>query len=392
MGVFNTMSIATWAFVVVAAVTGLAEVNLPKIMLFWALAVVLVSTGRAAARAVCRRHRAYIQRTLIVGGGAVGQLVARKVRNHPEYGLEVVGFVDAAPLDPHLDIAHLPVVGEPDELPELIDRLDVNRVIFAFSTKSHDGVLAALRACRGLQVQTDIVPRYFEMVGPGASFHALGGLSLVSLGPSGLPRSSQLVKRAVDIVISVTALVLLAPLLGLIGLLIKLDSPGPVIFRQTRMGTGDHPFRMYKFRTMVADAEEQKPAIAHLNRYAVNDGDARMFKAKDDPRTTRVGRALRRFSLDELPQLANVLKGEMSMVGPRPLILDEDQCIADWGRMRLALKPGITGPWQVLGRNDIPFAEMVTMDYLYVTNWSLMQDLTLMLRTLPAIVRARDVY
>jgi exopolysaccharide biosynthesis polyprenyl glycosylphosphotransferase len=392
VGVFNVISIGSWGFVVAAALTGLADVNLPKILVFWGLAVVLVSTARATARAICHTLAAYIQRTIIVGAGDVGQLVARKILSHPEYGLEVAGFVDVAPVDPHPEIAHLPIVGQPDELPELIERLGIDRVIFAFSTESHDSSLTALRACREVHVQSDIVPRLFEMVGPGAGFHTLGGLSLVSLGPSGLSRSSQWVKRAVDIMISATALVVLAPFLALVALLVKLDSPGPVFFRQTRMGAVDRPFRMYKFRTMVLDAEELKSDIGHLNRYAVNGGDTRMFKAKDDPRTTRVGRRLRRFSLDELPQLVNVLKGEMSMVGPRPLILDEDQQIADWGRVRLAVKPGITGPWQVLGRNDIPFVEMVAMDYLYVTNWSLMQDVVLMLRTVPAIVRARDVY
>jgi exopolysaccharide biosynthesis polyprenyl glycosylphosphotransferase len=392
VGVFNVISIGSWGFVVGAALTGLADVNLPKILVFWGFAVVLVSTARATARGICRRQAAYIQRTIVVGAGDVGQLVARKILCHPEYGLEVAGFVDAAPVEAQPETAHLPIVGELDELPELIDRLDIDRVIFAFSSESHDSSLAALRACRDLRVQSDIVPRLFEMVGPGAALNTLGGMSLVTLGPTGLPRSSQWVKRAFDIMISATLLVVFAPFLALIALLVKLDSPGPAFFRQTRMGAVDRPFRIYKFRTMVLDAEEQKGALGHLNRYAVNGGDTRMFKAKDDPRTTRLGRRLRRFSLDELPQLVNVLRGEMSMVGPRPLILDEDQQIADWGRRRLAVKPGITGPWQVLGRNDIPFSEMVAMDYLYVTNWSLMHDIALMLRTVPAVVRARDVY
>ena len=227
-----------------AALTGLADVNLPKILVFWGLAVVLVSTARATARAICHTLAAYIQRTIIVGAGDVGQLVARKILSHPEYGLELAGFVDVAPVDPHPDIAHLPIVGQPDELPELIERLDIDRVIFAFSTESHDSSLTALRACREVHVQSDIVPRLFEMVGPGAGFHTLGGLSLVSLGPSGLSRSSQWVKRAVDIMISATALVVLAPFLALVALLVKLDSPGPVFFRQTRMGAVDRPFRM----------------------------------------------------------------------------------------------------------------------------------------------------
>jgi lipopolysaccharide/colanic/teichoic acid biosynthesis glycosyltransferase len=220
----------------------------------------------------------------------------------------------------------------------------------------------------------------------------VGGLPLLGLGPASLPRSSQLVKRGVDVVVGAAALVLLAPFLALIALLIRIDSPGPALFHQMRVGEDDRLFRMLKFRTMVVGADARKTDVAHLNHYVANGSDARMFKAKDDPRVTRFGRFLRRYSLDELPQLVNVLKGEMSIVGPRPLILVEDAHVSDWGRGRVSVKPGITGPWQVLGRNDIPFEEMVRLDYLYVTNWSLRQDIVLMLRTIPAVVRPRDVY
>jgi lipopolysaccharide/colanic/teichoic acid biosynthesis glycosyltransferase len=160
-----------------------------------------------------------------------------------------------------------------------------------------------------------------------------------------------------------------------------------VFFRQVRMGQRNRTFRIVKFRTMSADAEQRKAEVAHLNRHARNGGDPRMFKIPDDPRVTRVGRFLRRYSLDELPQLINVLKGEMSLVGPRPLILAEDQHVVDWARSRLDLKPGITGLWQALGNSAIPFEEMVRLDYLYVTSWSLGKDCRLLLRTIPAVVR-----
>jgi lipopolysaccharide/colanic/teichoic acid biosynthesis glycosyltransferase len=177
----------------------------------------------------------------------------------------------------------------------------------------------------------------------------------------------------------------LAPLLAAIALAIRLDSKGPVFFRQVRMGRGG-TFRIWKFRTMIADADERKHEVAHLNKHLANGGDPRMFKITNDPRVTRVGAFLRRYSLDELPQLFNVVTGEMSLVGPRPLILDEDQYIDSWGRQRLDLKPGITGQWQVLGRTEIPFEEMVKLDYLYVTSWSLFTDLKLILRTVPVLV------
>ena len=178
-------------------------------------------------------------------------------------------------------------------------------------------------------------------------------------------------------------LIVSAPLFVLIAAMIKQDSRGPVFFRQVRMGRQDETFRIFKFRTMVVDADERKSEFAHLNEYAKNGNDVRMFKIANDPRVTRLGRFLRRYSLDELPQLINVLKGEMSLVGPRPLILEEDQHVEQWARQRLDLKPGMTGPWQVLGRNDIPFDEMVKLDYLYVTNWSLRRDFGLIANTFP---------
>jgi lipopolysaccharide/colanic/teichoic acid biosynthesis glycosyltransferase len=170
---------------------------------------------------------------------------------------------------------------------------------------------------------------------------------------------------------------------------IRLDSAGAVFFRQTRVGS-EGAFRIWKFRTMCADAEERKGDVIHLNRHARNGGDARMFKIDNDPRVTRVGAFLRRYSLDELPQLFNVLRGEMTLVGPRPLILEEDRLVETWGRRRLSLKPGMTGLWQVLGSSAIEFEEMVKLDYLYVTNWSLWSDLRLLLRTIPLILRGAN--
>jgi lipopolysaccharide/colanic/teichoic acid biosynthesis glycosyltransferase len=195
-----------------------------------------------------------------------------------------------------------------------------------------------------------------------------------------------------DFAVAIVSLIVFAPAFAVIAVLIKLDSPGPVFFRQVRRGTDESTFRIYKFRTMSVDADARKSEYTHLNKHAANGGDPRMFKIPDDPRITRFGRFLRHYSLDELPQLINVVRGEMSLVGPRPLILEEDQHIHEWARSRLKLKPGITGPWQVLGRSEIPFEEMVKLDYLYVTNWTALNDFKLVLQTLPALVRSRGAY
>jgi exopolysaccharide biosynthesis polyprenyl glycosylphosphotransferase len=392
LGVLHLITLGIWLFFIIGWLTELATPPRAKLFLFWAVAVTAVTVGRAAARALARRQLAYLQNTVIVGAGDVGQLIAKKMLQHPEYGINLVGFVDAAPRERADNLEHLTVLGSPDQLPGIMHLFDVERVIIAFSNESHSETLDLIRSMKDLDVQIDIVPRLFEVVGPKVGIHTVEGIPLVSLPPLRLSRSSRLLKRTLDLVASLAALVLLTPLFAVVGWRIKARSPGPIFFRQVRMGRGDKTFRIFKFRTMTIDADQRKADVAHLNMHAQNGGDPRMFKVPDDPRVTRVGVLLRRYSIDELPQLINVLKGEMSLVGPRPLILAEDQYITDWARKRLDLKPGMTGLWQVLGRSEIPFEEMTKLDYLYVTNWSLWGDLRLLVQTLPALVRARRAY
>jgi lipopolysaccharide/colanic/teichoic acid biosynthesis glycosyltransferase len=205
--------------------------------------------------------------------------------------------------------------------------------------------------------------------------------------PSAGSRAGSLaLKRILDVAGSLAGLVVLAPVFAVIAVTIKVESRGPVFFRQRRMGRDERPFRVFKFRTMVKDADERKSEFAHLNKHAQNGSAAHMFKIHDDPRVTRVGRFLRRHFLDELPQLINVLIGEMSLVGPRPLILEEHKHVRDWARRRLDFRPGMTGLWQVRGHHDIPFEDMVALDYDYVATWSLRNDVRLLLRTLPLVV------
>jgi exopolysaccharide biosynthesis polyprenyl glycosylphosphotransferase len=387
VGVLHLLTLGAWISFAGAWLTDLADPQLAKVVLFWALGITLVTLLRVAARAYCRRNLAYLQNAVIVGAGDVGQTIARKLLNHPEYGINLVGFVDSQPRERRDELEHLAILGSPERLPALVRLFEVERVIIAFSNDGHEPTLELIRSLRELEIQIDIVPRLYDLVSPGAGIHTVEGLPLVGLPPLRLSRSSRFLKRALDVTVAALGLVVLSPFLVLIALLIKLNSPGPVFFRQVRMGAHDRTFRIFKFRTMQADADERKAEVAHLNMHAQNGGDPRMFKIPDDPRATRVGRFLRRFSLDELPQLLNVLKGDMTLVGPRPLILDEDDEISTaWARKRLDLKPGVTGLWQVLGRSAIPFEEMVKLDYLYVTTWSLANDLRLMFRTLPALL------
>jgi exopolysaccharide biosynthesis polyprenyl glycosylphosphotransferase len=386
VGVFHLVTVGAWLFFAGSWLSGVGHPALNKVFTFWALGVVLVSLARSGARAFSRRRVEYLQNTVIVGAGDVGQLIASKLLKHPEYGINLVGFVDDEPKERRADLEHLTLLGSVERLPGIIRLFDVERVIIAFSRDSHTQALDLIRSVKDLDVQVDIVPRLFEIVGPSVGIHTVEGIPLVGLPPLRLSRSSKLLKRTLDVSLALVGLILLAPVFALIAAAIKRGSPGPVFFSQIRMGSGGKTFRMYKFRTMTADADARKAEVAHLNKHATNGGDARMFKVPNDPRMTHVGRFLRRHSLDELPQLINVLKGEMSLVGPRPLILDEDQHVREWARQRLNLKPGMTGPWQVLGRSQIPFEEMVKIDYLYVTSWSLWTDVQLILRTVPVVL------
>ncbi|MGN6431322.1 MAG: sugar transferase [Gaiellaceae bacterium] len=392
VAVFHLATVVSWLFFTVAWVTDLANPAIPKLLTFWAASIVLVSVGRAAARWFSRKQITYQQNAVIVGAGEVGQLVAHKFLQHPEYGVNLVGFVDAKPKERRDDVGHLTLLGSPERLPAIVRLFDVERVIVAFSNEPYPDTLDLVRSMKDLDVQVDIVPRLFDIVGPRVSIHTVEGLPLLGLPPAHLPRSSRWLKRMIDFAVALVSLIVFAPAFAVIAVLIKLDSPGPVFFRQVRRGTDESTFRIYKFRTMSVDADARKSEYTHLNKHAANGGDPRMFKIPDDPRITRFGRFLRRHSLDELPQLINVAKGEMSLVGPRPLILEEDQFIHEWARRRLKLKPGITGPWQVLGRSEIPFEEMVKLDYLYVTNWTGLNDFKLMLQTLPALARSRGAY
>jgi exopolysaccharide biosynthesis polyprenyl glycosylphosphotransferase len=281
------------------------------------------------------------------------------------------------------------VLGAPQDLPRLIDTLEVDWVVMATSSEPTGEMLDLMRAVRRPDVHLSIVPSYSELFTSNATIEELEGIPVVSLPPMRLSRSIRTVKRGIDLVASAAGLLLLTPVLAAIAIAIKVDSKGPVFFRQKRHGRGGSEFKIVKFRTMDADAEAQRLAMAHLNEM---EGAGPLFKMANDPRITKVGAFLRKTSLDELPQLWNVLRGEMSLVGPRPFVVHESEQITGWAGRRLDTTPGITGLWQILGRNDIPFDEMVKLDYVYVTNWSLWWDIKILLRTIPTVLGRKGAY
>ena len=389
-GVLQVVTIGTWIFLVATYATDLAHPTLERLIVFWALAIGFVSLLRVALRFFGRRQAAYVQNVLIVGSGQVARELAEKMGKHRSYGLNIVGFVDRDEGATKNGGPPLELLGTTGELRQLVHQFGIDRVVIAFSTDSHEETLDVIRLLQNERVQVDIVPRMFEVLGTSAQLHAIEGIPLVGLALPRLSSSSRFLKRCFDLVGAVAGLILLSPVFLVTAVVIKLDSRGPVFFRQVRMGEDERTFRIFKFRTMVADAEKRKNEVAHLNMH--REDDPRMFKVPADPRVTRVGAFLRRSRIDELPQLFNVVKGEMSLVGPRPLILDEDRFVERWARRRLSLRPGIPGLWQVLGASDIPFEEMTKLDYLYVTNWSLREDVRLIMRTIPSLARGRAAY
>ena len=363
--------------------TGYSRPSVTAVLIFWVLGVSLVLAGRLATRGFSRRSSFYLQNAVIVGAGDIGQLVARKLMQHPEYGINLVGFVDNEPKERRHDLRDLTLLGRPEELPEIVRVLCVQRVIVAFSRDALAETLKLIRSLKDFEVHVDIVPRLFEVVGPNVDVHAVEGLPLVSLPPPKLGPSSRLLKRALDLFGATLALVIAAPAFAVISLAIWWDTGRPIFFRQTRLGMGMNEFTILKFRTMrqgTDDSEHRAAVKDGLNGLAPAGGNG-LFKANREEAITRVGAWLRRTSLDELPQLINVLRGEMSLVGPRPSLPYETEDFAPHHFERFLVPPGLTGWWQVTARAHASWLEALEMDVAYVRSWSFKLDFWLLCRT-----------
>ena len=383
VGVFHLVTIGAWLFFAGSWLTGLIVPDLKKLVMFWGLAIAFVVTARALGRAFCRRRLTYLQNTVIVGAGDVGQLVARKLSHHPEYGINLVGFVDINPREARRDLGELRVLGGPEALQEIVGRFDVERVIVAFSTERDEETLKVVRTLKTLDVQVDIVPRLFEAVGPRVGIHAVEGMPLVGLPPARPSQSSLLMKRVLDVVLASAALVVTAPLFAYVAWRIKRDSPGPVFFRQERLGMNMEPFTLLKFRTMrdgIDESVHEDYIKATMSSGAAPEASG-VYKLERDGDITKVGAWLRATSLDELPQLLNVVKGDMSLVGPRPCLRYETEQFSEHQFERFLMPAGLTGLWQVTARAHSTFFEALEMDVAYVRGWSLGLDLSLLCRT-----------
>ncbi len=354
------------------------------------LIVVLLSIARLAEQSILTRlyqRGIGVDRVLVVGAGEMGRAVIRNLLAQPELGYQVIGFVDDHPARRGSPIGRLPELGSCDDVGALLMQQCVDEVIITLPWECQEMILDVSRQCEQAGIRAKVVPDLFQLSLNRLSVETVGGIPLLGLKGPVIRGWNLAVKRGLDIAISALALVVLSPVLAIIAVLIKYDSPGPILFRQVRVGRGGELFTLYKFRSMRQGADKEKQALL-----ALNEATGPLFKIRGDPRLTRVGRVLRRLSLDELPQFYNILRGDLSLVGPRPPVPSEVEQYQDWHLRRLDVSPGLTGLWQVSGRRELPFDEMVMLDLFYAEHWSLFMDFKILLRTIPTVILGTGAY
>jgi len=361
-------------------------VSRPFLLLFAGLDLVFLMGEKLALRLVARqvRSRGYNYRNLlIVGLNTRSAEVAEIIRAHPHWGLRLLGFVAGNGRHPD-EFAELPVLGGGADLERILEETVVDEVFFVLSRRQLDEFEDAILLCSDLGIRARVA-LFFPHLKARVLLEELEGIPLLTFTTTPASPFHLFLKSLVDYTLAFLGLILLSPLFLLVAIAVKLGSRGPVFFCQERCGLNGRRFRLYKFRTMVADAEAKKAGVEHLNRIK-----GLAFKAPDDPRITRTGKYLRRYSLDELPQLINVLQGKMSLVGPRPPLPSEVEQYQRWQRRRLSMKPGLTGLWQVSGRADLEdFNHWIRIDLEYIDHWSLWLDFKILLKTIPAVLSGR---
>lgn len=377
--IMHALIISGFLYAIVAYVAttdfGFQGLGAAKIFVMCLAAMIAVPLARVVSFSLFGRSLRESVPVIVVGTGKLAQTVASHLRANSS--VKFVGFVDDNPL------GHVNVIGELENLPELCRTHGVTRVVVCFSQTHPERTADVLKSLAG-QVGISIVPRYFELITNRSRMEDLSGLSMLDIAPASRSARTRFLKHSFDIVSSGLMLIVVSPLIAVIALAIKLTSSGPVFFRQERMGLNEQPFRMMKFRTMYTDAEARRHEFNDLN-----EADGPLFKVRDDPRVTRLGRFLRRTSFDEIPQLINVWRGDMSLVGPRPFVVSEALLIQGWARKRFETRPGMTGLWQVSGRSELSHLELCRLDYLYVASWSFWWDMHILWQTPAAIFRGR---
>jgi exopolysaccharide biosynthesis polyprenyl glycosylphosphotransferase len=364
-----------------------------RLLLVWALIFIVLFVGlwRLARRwllHLLHQRGKFVDRALLIGSGEAGRGVIRTLLARPDLGFQPVGYLDDGSEENNLGSGRVPHLGHFSELACVLKQHpNLHTVFIALPGEMHQHILDLLRCCQQHGIRAQVVPDLLQLSLNRVEFNNMAGIPMLGVRNVNFGRPSLLLKRMLDLTLVVLGGIPALLIMGLIALAIKLDSPGSVIYSGERVGPNGRLFRMYKFRSMVDGAEAQKEQLAHLN-----EADGPIFKMKEDPRLTRVGRFIRRTSLDELPQLYNVLLGNMSLVGPRPPLPEEVACYKPWHRQRLAVIGGITGLWQVSGRSDLTFDELCLLDIYYIENWSLTLDIRILLQTIPHSLFGRGAY
>jgi exopolysaccharide biosynthesis polyprenyl glycosylphosphotransferase len=363
----------------------------------WVIAILLFVLRRVlsrAARTALWKRGLYVDRVLVVGTGESGRRIMEAMLNNPSLGYKLVGFVNDLPGTADLSVAtehrvhRAQRVGSIDDLDRLVGRHAVDEVIVALNGDDLKRVPSIIEQCRQRSVQFKVVPDLLQLSLDRVDLGEVAGLPLIGVKPASIQGGQLLAKRAIDALVAMVILILSAIPMALIAVLIRTTSEGPILYRQRRVGKNGKQFTLVKFRCMVNGADELRAELMALHGAQ----DPRLFKLQDDPRLTRIGRVLRRWSLDELPQFWHVLKGDMSLVGPRPQMPEEVAVYEEWHLQRLAVTPGLTGLWQVNGRSKLSFDEMVRLDLYYAEHWSPWLDIKIVLRTFPAVILGRGAY
>lgn len=348
----------------------------------WVLLLAMLVVGRVMVRYVRGRlHRTGwgIRRVLVAGATPMGRVIMQNMLRRRNSGYELIGFVAERSAGQVTDFGRFKGLGSVEQIGSVVRNYQIDEVIIALPSASHDDIARIRQLCEQQNVAFKLVPDLFDLSLSRVQLDGLAGIPLISVQDTPLHGVNRLFKRALDIAVSGAVLLVVSPILAIVALAIRLDSPGPIILAQERVGRSGKIFKMYKFRSMDQNADAMLKDLMALNEF-----HGPHFKLRNDPRRTRIGRIIRPLSIDELPQFWNVLRGDMSVVGPRPPLPREVQKYEPWHLRRLDAQPGITGLWQVSGRNSVPFDEMVVMDCYYIDNWSISLDFSIMARTVGA--------
>jgi len=386
---FNACTLAIMTIIFLTFIDPVFVVARAWVILSWLFIIFLVISGRFILRRVVQNLRAkgrFVTMVLVVGANEDGRAIANQLQSNPKSGVRVIGFADTT-CEENAVVDGIPVLGSVDNLSHLVEQYGVQEIVVASTSLKREQLIKLFQSFDITDIPIHISSGLYELLTTGLEVHEVANVPLLSINKIRLSRIDVVLKRMLDLVVAGIVLVVSLPFMVIIGLLVKFDSLGPIFHLRHVVGVNGRTFDALKFRTMYVDADERLNQDPELRQQFEQN-----FKLKDDPRVTRIGKILRALSLDELPQLFNVLRGQMSLVGPRMITVPERDKYGKWSMNLSTVKPGITGLWQVSGRSDVSYDERVTLDMHYIRNYSIWMDLQLLYQTIPAVLKKRGAY